>query len=91
MRVAPPANCLDPGNNRRELCDTQHILLDSTPAGTYHRFNRFCLNALGVPVPQAIALSRMHEDEMLSSVAFPAAFDVVAIIIDGIILLAGET
>jgi len=49
------------------------------------------MNALGVPVPQVIVLSRMQKDETLDRVAFLAEFDVVAIIIDGIILLTGET
>lgn len=47
--------------------------------------------AIGAPVPQAIAPSRMVEDETLDSVALAAAFDVAIIIIDGIILLTGET
>jgi hypothetical protein len=43
-------------------------------------------------VPQVIVPSRMQDDEMLESIEFLAAFDVVAIIIiDGIILLTGET
>ena len=43
-------------------------------------------------MPQVVVPSRMQNDEMLDGVALPAAFDVVAIIIiDGIILLTGET
>ncbi len=84
------ANSPDFGVFRGELCETQHILLDRARADTYHRFNRFRTNALGVPVPQVIVPSRKVDDGMLESVACAAAFD-VAIIIVGIILLTGET
>ena len=49
------------------------------------------MHAIGVPVPQVIVPSRMVEDETLDSVALADAFDVAIIIIDGIILLTGET
>jgi hypothetical protein len=75
-----------------QFSETPHILLDRPVAGTYHRFNRFRTNALGVPVPQVIVSSQVQDDVMLDGVALPAAFDVVAIIIiDGIILLTGGT
>jgi hypothetical protein len=50
------------------------------------------MNAQGVPVPQVIVPSRMVEDVALDAAAIPAVLGVVAIIIiDGIILLTGET
>ena len=42
-------------------------------------------------MPQVVVSSRMQDGEMLDSIALPTALDVVAIIIDGIILLTGET
>jgi hypothetical protein len=58
----------------------------------YDASNRFCIHAWGVPVSQMIVEDREMDDVALIGVAVPAVLDVVAIIIiDGIILLTGET